>query len=745
MINNSEFKIKEYPKFDPIINEWARKEWWDVHMRRIFEGHWVSGKWMPGELYYYVNFHKIIIEKGIYRGLGLPMLRDIDWEKFYIYTEAIGFSGFEYDDEYSCHRAILDLAAEKISKERIIKKFCTDADMNIVQTGINNIWKKNGKLKTYIPASEYLQKIHKQQLGKPLYFNEAKHVLELASRGYGKSFSGAGLIWHNYRTGGIHDYDLNQQLLKDGEPSKSETNVGAIDAKYSGDLLSKVKSASTNFFDSHLVRIGNQVETFRSPLQMDHEGSLAASSTLTSLYNGSQIHHRTFADDPLIFNGTRPNRMFIDEVGFANNILQLWEGVEASQAAAAFKRLTLWGMGTGGLTTGGAAMHTYDIFYNPQEFNCLAFEDDWEGKGKIGYFVPATKALNEFKEGPNLVSNQELALEVIEEERAIAKKAPQRTKYIGTVINKPITHSEIFLRMEGTFFPIQDLKITLSELESVKSNSGATYKYDLSIKDGKVVPSISEKPVIREFPLRKGLDMDGCIEIFQLPKKDANGQVFKNRYIAGWDPIVNDGNEDTSRSLQSVFIFDIWTDSIVAEYTARTYLAEEYYEQARRLLMFYSAVCNYESNIKGPYAYFKNKNSLYLLVETPEILKDQNFVKGSSIGNKSLGTNTNDAIITWSLNLILGWLEKQAYGSDNNEIKNISRIMSHGLLQELIQFSRDTNCDRVSALAMVMILREDRARFTDMVKSQSVKSKNNDKFWDKAYKGKKANYSSLRF
>jgi hypothetical protein len=307
---------------------------------------------------------------------------------------------------------------------------------------------------------------------------------------------------------------------------------------------------------------------------------------------------------------------------------------------------------------------------------------------------------------------------------------------MGTIINKPLVPSEIFLRMEGTFFPVQDLKVRLAELEATDSILGATYKYQLNIKDGRVAPSISEKPLIREFPLRKGFDMDACIEVYELPKKDPNGQVFRNRYIAGWDPVVNDGNEDTSRSLQSMFIMDLWTERIVAEYTARTYLAEEYYEQARRLLIYYNAVCNYESNIKGPYAYFKNKNSLHLLVETPEILKDQNFTKGSIIGNKSLGTNTNEAIVNWSLGLILSWLETDAYDKAEG-VRNVDILLSPGAIKEMISFSKDINCDRVSALGMLMILKEDRVRITEMAKTESVKTKSSDPFWNKAYGGKK--------
>lgn len=528
---------------------------------------------------------------------------------------------------------------------------------------------------------------------------------------------------------------------------KSETGVGAIDSKFSDDLLNKVKSSFDNYYDSHIIRNGSNIIKYPSPLFVDYTGSFMSGKSITAKSSKSQIHHRTLQDNPLAFNGTRPNRTFLDECGFINNIQESSAAIEATQAAAEFKRLTMYLMGTGGLTSGGAAMHIHEMFYAPEEFGCLSFEDTWEGKGKIGYFTPAYRALNKYKEGDNYITNEERALKEINKEREVAKKSPTRTKLMSTIIYKPIVPSEMFLRMEGTFFPIQELKLVLADLETPGSELGrklaATYKYDLNIKNNKIVPSTSTKPVIREFPLRKGLDMDGCIELFELPKRDPEGIVFRNRYIAAWDPVVNDGNEDTSRSLQSIYIMDLWTGRIVAEYTSRTYLAEEYYEQARRLFMYYNAVCNYENNIKGPYAYFKNKNSLHLLCETPEILKDQNLGKVSTIGNKSLGTNMNEAIINWSLNLVLSWLEETSYDSDDQ--RNMEKILSPGLVKELIQFSKDLNCDRVSALCLLMIIKEDRRKITELAKTKSIKSKNNDKFWDRAYSNKNTRIPKLNF
>jgi hypothetical protein len=288
------------------------------------------------------------------------------------------------------------------------------------------------------------------------------------------------------------------------------------------------------------------------------------------------------------------------------------------------------------------------------------------------------------------------------------------------------------MTLEGNFFPTQDLNEVLANLETKDSILNATYKYDLNLINGKVVPKISDKKVIREFPIKKGIDMDACVEIYELPKRNSEGNVIKGRYLAAWDPVQVDGNEDTEQSLQSMFILDSWTDRIVAEYTARTYIAEDYYEQARRLLLFYNAICNYENNIKGPYAYFKNKNSLHLLCETPDILKDQSLIKGSSVGNKSVGTNTNNRIIYFGLNLALTWLESQAYDKEDG-VRNLETIKSPALLKELISYSKDINTDRVSALIMLMILREDRIKITESSKNNSIKLKSSSSFWNRAF------------
>ena len=200
IINNENFKLKEIPDYHPLAEQYQREEFWREQKRRAIEGYWVAGKWMCGELYYYINFHHIKRENAqkTAASISLPDLSDIEWEKSYIYTEACGFSGFEKDDKYTCHRWY---GPESERALRFGK---------ITQDEINS--------KIYVPAREYLRRNHGVDLGKPLYENTAKNVLDLEGRGGGKSYLSSAYIAHNFLFDGARDYDLHLQKRIEGNP-----------------------------------------------------------------------------------------------------------------------------------------------------------------------------------------------------------------------------------------------------------------------------------------------------------------------------------------------------------------------------------------------------------------------------------------------------------------------------------------------------------------------------------------------
>jgi|GEM_PF-1978156 len=1079
MINNSNFIEPHIPKFHAISQKYDRLTYWKIQKRRCVEGYWVSGKWMPGTLYYYVNFHTIRFEEAgaASRKLGRPWLRDIEWEKAYVYEEAMGFSGFSDDTLHTCDR---NYGPEK--EKALRYGWITEDEV---------------KKRIYVPAREYLRKIHPGDMGKPLYNNQAKNVLDLEARGGGKqlphseilitptgytimgnikegdfvvgsdglptrvikvfyqgmddvyelelhdgrkvrcglehqwevfdgknkrvletkdllklgltykhtknggnsyrfkiknnspveyiekdlpidpyvlgvllgdgmmttitpklsssdlfileeinklleykyslnydtsttnnytlkyigddkckirkdkiqtnplhnaivslginkkcsekfipeiyklgsieqrlsllqglldtdgsitiegsieftntnetlvddlievarslgiqcrkgidnrsdqlhnikghdcyrsiiyraylrtdlpvfklprklerirpmkrknwvsivnikkldyqeesscimvdnkdhtyltrdfvvthnSYWSSALILHNFLFDGAFDYDVYLENKINKSPLTSDTVVGAIESKYSDDLLKKVKIAMEHLPDKQIINS----EIYPSPLYVSFSGSLASGKTLSS-YLGSVINHRTFMDDPLAANGTRPNRVFLEEVGFMNNLVEVWGALESTQASSDYKNLVIYGLGTGGLSTHGAVTYTKEIFYNPEEFNCLSFEDIWENKGKIGFFIPGTHTINKFKKGPNMITDEDNSKRYIEEEIDKAKSSGNRRKYMAEIINKPLKPSDIFLTVEGNFFPIEDLRQQLGEIEQNKKILEASWKVQFFIKDGKIDWSLSDKPVLREFPHRRGDILDTAIEIWELPKTDSSGKPPFGRYLASLDPVDNDGGDDVDHSLLSGFILDSWTDKIVVEYTGRTKLTEDFYEQWRRCLLYYNAMCNYERNLKGFYPHMKNSNSLFLLCDEPDVLKEKGLVKGGGTGNQSKGTHGSVPVINWGIELILSWLEKRAYAANEDEeaeediVTNLQTIRSPALIQELISYNNEINADRVSSLIYLMILREDRITLTQNSRQKQIKTVTSNTFWDKAYKNPKIKY-----
>ena len=679
MINNKNYKLDEIPKFHPVLEHYERLSFWKAEKRKCIEGYWQQGKWMPGPLYYYVNFHNIQFEddSSVAQAFGLPFLRDIDWELFLIYEECRGFSGFTKDTQYTCDRKYgpekeLALKLKRITKEEL-------------------------KRLKYIPAREYLRKNHGKNLGKPLYKNSAKHFISIQSRGGGKSYATSGIAEHNFLFDGATDYDDYLSRKKSKNFLASDTIIGAIDTKYSIPLMKKVTTAYELLPGS--FQLGD--EFYPSPLSISYTGSFMANREATTR-TGSVMRHRTFKDNPLAANGTRPNLVALDEVGFMYNIKESWGAIEATQASKAKKNLVIWALGTGGLVSGRAALYAESIFRNPDDYNCVTFEDHFENRGTIGYFVPYSLTLNEFKKGPNLITDESLSRLYIEDKRETAKKSPDPTVYQTEIINGPMLPSEAFLVLEGAFFPTLQLKEQLAEIEGGKyaKYTDASFKGILSFDKNNEVEfsTIQDLRPIRKFPLNKNDGKKGCVELWVKPQKNEEGVIPRNVYIAGID--VVDKDKSTTDSLPSIFIMNRLTRQLVAEYTGRSNEAKDFYEICRMLLLYYNAIGMYEKNLIGLFNYFDRHKCTYLLADTPYQLRSSDTYKQS--GNTSKGINASATVNSEGRNMVKSWLQETI--SIKSETKVYETIYSPALVTELVMWNPQGNFDRVSALIMLMWL-----------------------------------------
>ena len=88
------------------------------------------------------------------------------------------------------------------------------------------------------------------------------------------------------------------------------------------------------------------------------------------------------------------------------------------------------------------------------------------------------------------------------------------------------------------------------------------------------------------------------------------------------------------------------------------------------------------------------------MADQPDILRD--IVQDMKV-QRTKGNHMNKPIKEWGEGLIKDWLNEE-YASGK---KNLTKIFSEPLLEELIAYNPDGNFDRVMALMEVMIYREE--------------------------------------
>lgn len=286
----------------------------------------------------------------------------------------------------------------------------------------------------------------------------------------------------------------------------------------------------------------------------------------------------------------------------------------------------------------------------------------------------------------------------------------------GVWVHNCITPQEACLEFSGNIFPKKELQEQLATIRTNKHLSNHKQIGDLIWeKDGTLKWVIKKIGDITHYPLKKDDNPTGSIVIWEHPVKDAPIGL----YILGVDPYDHD--QSGTNSLGSTFVykrfqdFENYYDIIVAEYTGRPSTAEEYYENLRKLAVYYNGRIMYENERKGLFPYFTAKHCDYLLADQPDIISD---VVGNSKVQRKKGCHMNKQIKQWGEGLIKDWLnEEQAPGK-----KNLHNILSEPLLEELISYNDTGNFDRVMALMQVMIYREQ--LYNVKVKEKKKENKN---------------------
>lgn len=525
---------------------------------------------------------------------------------------------------------------------------------------------------------------------------QGKHMAVLKSRQRGYSFKGASMLVRNY------------MLI----PGSKNFAVASEQKFLVGDGLLTKAWQIMDFLDKHTEwakqrLVSTRMERVSGYKVTDEFGKQTEQGYLSSIVG------ITLKNDPERIRGTRGKLVLWEEGGKFPDLLDAWRieqpSVETDDGVAFGLMIAF---GTGG-TIGASFEGLKELFYKPNANNVLAFPNIWDDgreNTECGFFVPAYSNLESFDDDGNQRfmdkdgnSLKELAIQNLIEQRNKIKDGGASQQSIDRFISeRPMKPAEAVLELGKNIFPRKLLMDQLTRIRTNKKLQSMKHIVDLEW-DGNGQVKATEKPSgdITNYPLKKGDKPHGSVVIWEYPVKDPPLGL----YIGGCDPYDHD--DSFTNSLGSTFIFkrvragEAWTDVIVAEYSGRPDTAEEYYENVRKLLTFYNARLLFENERKGIYPYFTNKHCDYLLADQPDKIISEVF-KDSKVQRRK-GCHMTKQIRAYGEGLILEWL---LYEFEEGH-PNVERVYSEPLIEELIENDGVRNVDRVIALCMVMIYREE--------------------------------------
>lgn len=703
MVINPQAFVEEIPTLHPLSRDYLT--YWREQTKRILEGHWIDGFWMPPKLYFYVNHGTIRLNKNNsnVKVYGRPLLRDIEWEFFYNWAYARGLSGFEKDDVNSCDRMLLKT---------------DEFPLEYLQLNHPTIFNSKGEFKNYIPGPEYIRMQHPGNMGRPIHANEAYNMMMLGARNFGKSYQvGVGVVLHDWLTDGAFSLEAYREAK-----TTSEVMVSAWESKYTNLLLEKTKDALERLPGK--TTAGGKI--YPSPFSRKYKGSWdreiifsykkKEGGAMVPKGTNTNIKNRTLADNPAAGVGSRPATFIIEEVGLCRNTKETHALMKDAQRDDKYRKFasSLY-LGTGGDMDTGALV-AQEIFYNPEAYEMLPFKDIFENKGRnIGYFIPAYMARSSFKD-KNGYTNIALGKEMVLKEREkMAAKSTSSAALNSEIIMNPIVPSEMFLTKSSNVFPVAEVRRRLSVVEQENIYEKLAKKVELYFDPESEYNGVSYKVDVKNrltaidtFPWSSE-DRDGAVVVYEFPQF-IDGIVPEGAYIIGHDPYKDDTS--TGGSLASIYVmktskyFDqIGHDEIVASFVGRPYMGREIVnENLLKLSMFYgNAKIYFENAVGNVKDYFEKMKRIDLLARKPHTV----FNKKASFETNHIAEYgypmSNQRIKYEALQYLRAWLLEVRESSDDRIIRNLDQIADRALLQELLTFSMEGNFDRVMGLVGAVI------------------------------------------
>ena len=539
-----------------------------------------------------------------------------------------------------------------------------------------------------------------------LYLKNARdkghHAVELAKRGCAKSYGLAAIMSHN---------------LIIGESEESKRRTITVLTAYQKEYLKDDKDGTLSKFVPILSFLSKNTPFPRLMLKQS-SNEMTWQMGYKDEYGRNQgslnqVMGVSAKDDSDKLRGKRGYILF-EEFGNFPSLLDLYDVTRKSVEDGDYTFALMYLIGTANNKEANF-QSAKTLLYATESYNIESLKNVYDKKGQgrdtFGFFFPSyiNRAGCYNKNG---ISDVVKALLQVLMNRYNAKYGADPTSVLRVIAEDPITPAEAIIKVKDAYFPVAALNERAQQLDTNPHIYDDIYVGELFFNNSNQVEFRPTGDIpIRKFPVDN--DTKGALEIYAMPEKDSTGIVFNNRYILGYDPTNNDQAE--SHSLASVFVFDLFTDRIVAEFTGRTEFADDMHEIVRKLCLFYNGKVLYESNIKGCYSYMEKMHSTYLLADTPQYLRDKQIIKYSGFGSSAKGVSATAPVNNFANRLIKDWFNKLVpiERTDENGNKEIIQtpslylLKTRALIEEAIQFNPEINVDRIRALGMVMLYREE--------------------------------------
>lgn len=418
--------------------------------------------------------------------------------------------------------------------------------------------------------------------------------------------------------------------------------------------------------------------------------------------------------------GTKPRKLIIDEIGKGSFL----RGLQA--AIPGFTTPFGWGCSPILTGTGGDMKKFMDaklLMFDVDNFNFLTYNNADDEKRIHGLFIShkfrmeakKSSSLGEYLEADKksplhevkmLVSDEELATKITNDNLERLKKAGDRIAYLKEKMYYPQKVDDIFLNEDSNIFDIEAAKRQKARLLANEKTGTPVILFD----DGEGIKhEFTNKMPITNFPLKPNDDKDAPVVIYEFPIAAPPYGL----YVAGVDP-YRQGKSAYSTSLGAVYIYkrmhainsEKYQDMFVASYVARPEKKETWEEQARMLIKYYNARALVENDEISFIEYMKAKGDAHYLEKQPDWLKE--VVPNTRVTRDYGVHRSSDKIRDYLHSCLKKYTEEviskemDEEGNVLSETKGMVKIFDPVLLEEMIQYNEDGNFDRIIAAELAV-------------------------------------------